>query len=226
MIEIIEITAAYSNAVLVAILPQISDFSKKLDLPIKQPIPISEVAQFRPSPYKGRIEGPLWLNSGYWFMFDHRGYVQGFRSPKNFFTAQEDAVENVQKYLGHTRMSTNEIVALARKTLHKLGYKSELTYANREPELQGPSDLNQGGHVPYARVRWRVEEGNTYNDVYVDINTEDKSIVGLYLGFTKDKQVGTPLKINVEPEVKSGKRKSIGDMYVRTNAPSHPSVVK
>ena len=54
--ELIHMTAAYSNAVLVAILPHVSDFAKKLDLPIPQPITATQVLKSRPSPYQGRVE--------------------------------------------------------------------------------------------------------------------------------------------------------------------------
>jgi hypothetical protein len=38
MFEIFQITVSYSNAVLVAIMPHISNFAKALDLPIPQPV--------------------------------------------------------------------------------------------------------------------------------------------------------------------------------------------
>ena len=41
--EIIRITADYSNAVLVAVLPYVSDFAQKLDLPVPHPITTAHV---------------------------------------------------------------------------------------------------------------------------------------------------------------------------------------
>ncbi len=61
MMELVHMTATYSNAMLVAILPQVSDFSKKLDLPIPQPITAAQVQNFKPFPYMDFIGGGLIL---------------------------------------------------------------------------------------------------------------------------------------------------------------------
>ena len=220
MEQLIHITAMYSNAVLVAILPHVSDFAKTLDLSIVQNVTIEQVVRFGPSPYKGHIAGALWLTNGYWFAFSPHGYVDSFRSPRNWFTAQDDAVDNLTNYMGQTRMSTNEIVAFARNTLIKLGHNPDVTHADSTPELQGPSDLKQGGHIPYCRVAWRFDENSDgYRDVHVDINTQEKIVVGLSLLFAQTNKVGTPLTIDVEPELESEYRKRIqGTMFIRTNA--------
>ncbi|EEF57893.1 hypothetical protein Cflav_PD0843 [Pedosphaera parvula Ellin514] len=75
MLELIHITAAYSNAVLVAILPHVSDFAKKLDLPIPQPIAANQVIWFKQVPFKGQIDGALVLSNNCWFHFSSHGYV-------------------------------------------------------------------------------------------------------------------------------------------------------
>jgi len=120
-------------------------------------------------------------------------------------------------------MTTNEIVVLARHTLLKLGYKPEVTRTDTTPALDGPINLKDGGHIPYCKVAWQpVEDQNSegYSRVQMDINTENKSVVGLYLGFARTYKVGTPLKVDVEPELESNYRKRVkGTIFVRTNAP-------
>jgi len=86
MEQLIHITATYSNALLVAILPHVSDFSKKLELPIPQPITVAQVRRFNLNPYNGHLSGSVVLTNRYWFAFDEGGYVVSFRSPDNFFT--------------------------------------------------------------------------------------------------------------------------------------------
>jgi len=120
MEQLIHMTATYSNALLVAILPHVSDFAKKLDLPVIQPITTEQVARFAPNRYKGHVGGGIWLTNGYWFLFTQR-CVDSFRSPANWFFEQDPAA-NSKDYLGQTRMTTNEIVAFAREALLKLGY--------------------------------------------------------------------------------------------------------
>lgn len=225
MEQLLHITATYSNALLVAILPHISDFTKKLDLPIAQPVTAEQVRRFMPNPYKGHLSGAVWLTNGYWFHFDEGGYTDGFRSPTNWFYELEYALEHLAEYEGQTRMTTNEIVALARATLLKLGYPPEVTRADTTPKLQGPSDLKRGGHIPYCKVTWAADRDRDpagWSEVEVLINTQEKSLIGLYLSFTRTNRMkfGTPLKVDVEPELGSDYRKRIrGTMFIRTNAP-------
>jgi hypothetical protein len=74
---LIHITSAYSNAVLVAILPHVNDFAKKLDLPIPLPITTSQVLRFNVGRMQDFVGGGLWLTNHYQFVFDD-GYVDSF----------------------------------------------------------------------------------------------------------------------------------------------------
>ena len=221
--ELIHMTAAYSNAVLVAILPHVSDFAKTLDLPIQQPITVGQVLRCNPNPYQGRIGGPVVLTNHYWFLFDYRGYVVSFTSATNVFFGDEDAVDHPEHYTGKTRMTTNEIVALARTALLKLGHPPAVTHSDTPPELTGPYDLKQVGHVTFCRVSWvpiKDEDSDGYSDVRVEINTQLKSVVGLYLGFARTNKIGTPLKVDMEPETQSQfQKRTKATLYFRTNAP-------
>src|SRR5688572_33312826 len=88
MFEILQVTAQYSNAVLVAILPHISDFAQKLELPIPAPVTTNHVAHFRCSPRTDQIGGTVWLTNGYQFGF-LSGRVGIFRTPQSYFTLQD-----------------------------------------------------------------------------------------------------------------------------------------
>lgn len=223
MMELVHITATYSNAVLVAMLPHFSDFTRKLELPLPVPITTNHVRRCNVMPYKGRIEGSIILTNGYWFTFRYRGYVESFRAPNNWFFGGEYALAHLGEYLGETHMTTNEIVTFARDTLHKLGYPPELTGANATPKLEGPWNLTQGGHVPQCRVTWESgsdEENSDHTKVKVEINTQEKTLVGLNLYFAQTNNVGVPLKVDVEPELESEfKKRTKLNMFVRSNAP-------
>lgn len=223
MEELIHITATYSNALLIAILPHISDFAQKLDLPITQPITTAQVLRFNANPYKGHLSGTVVLTDHSWFSFDQRGFVDSFTSPTNWFSEQEDFAANLPRYLGQTKVTTNEVVAFAREALVKLGYGPELTHADTAPVLQGPFNPEKGGHVPFCRVLWepiKDQDNDGYSRVKVEINTQQKTVVGLYLGFARTNKIGTPLKIDVEPETQAEFRKRTkAAMFVRTNAP-------
>lgn len=228
--ELIHMTATYSNAMLVAILPQVSDFSAKLDLPIQQPITASQVTWFKPSPYKDFIGGGLTLSNGYWFAFNS-GYVNGFRSPDNVFTDQDHGANWPKYAYGKDNMTTNDAIALARESLRKLGCTPEMLGCDVPPQsITGPYDTKDGHHVPDCQIRWEryphpksAEEQASNDVVTVEINLEKKSLTGLSM--ISRQLWKSPPKVDVEPELeKDFKKRSLGTMFIRSNAP--PSVLK
>jgi len=230
MMELIHVTAAYSNAVLVAVLPHISEFAAKLDLPIQQPITTNQVIRSNPSPYKGLIADGVILTNHYTFVFHWQGYdgkhglVDTFRAPTNWFFEQE--FTNITKYLGHDHMTSNEVIAMARDTLSKLGYKPEFTHSYETPMLEGPFDTKMG-HVPYCCVTWewpKTEELGDLNQLRVEINIDLKTLVGMTvsLSHTNDFKDMPIIKFDIVPELESDyqtRMKESGRMFINTNAP-------
>ena len=178
MLELIHMTAQYSNAVLVAVLPYVTDFTAKVNLPIQRPVTAKQVIWCQPSPYKDYVKAGLILSNHYWFAVDPRGFVDGFRAPTNWFFEQQFTDENVRRYLGQDEMTTNEVVSMARDALMKLGYKPGLTHSYETPTLEGPYDLHRKevtGHVPYCRVIWewpKTENVVDLNHIKMEINMQ------------------------------------------------------
>jgi len=149
--------------------------------------------------------------------------VASFRAPTNWFFEQEFL--DVSKYLGQDRMTTNEVISMARDTLTKLGYKPELTRSYETPVLEGPFDIKKG-HVPYCRVIWewpKTENLVDLNQIKIEINMDLKTLVGLDLSFSRtNKLASTPIHVDVVPELESDyqkRMKASGKMFINTNAP-------
>ena len=227
MMELVHMTATYSNAMLVAILPHISDFSKKLDLPIPQPITASQVVWFNPSPYKDFIGGGLVLSNHCWFSYNN-GCVQGFRTPDNVFYDQDPAANWPKYAYGKDNMTTNDAIELARESLRKLGFTPEVLGCDASPQsVTGPYDTKDGHHVPDCQIRWerypepKTAEEQASNDVVtVEINMGKKTVIGLSMISQKLRK--TPPKLGVEPELEKDYkiRTKLGSMFSRTNAPT------
>ncbi len=233
--NLVHMTAIYSNAVLAAILPHISEFAGKLNLPVEQPITINAVIWSKPSPYKGMVFGSVLLTNHYFFYCHfrgqgERGYVQSFRSPTNWFFQDDYTQESVAQFVGKDNMTTNEAIELARDSLRKLGYTSEMTHDNLTPTLEGPYDLKTGAHVPYCRVIWDWPKIHPtigdYDEFQVDINMNAKTLVGMLLSFSRTNTfAGEPIKADVVPELESDYRKRMatnnppGKIFINTNAP-------
>jgi hypothetical protein len=229
MMQLVHMTIAYSNAMLVAILPHVSDCAKQLDLPIPQPITTGQVVHFAPNPYKDFVGGGLWLTNHYWFVFEN-GYVGGFRSPDDWFTMADEYWDHLDRYVGKDNMTTNEAIELARNSFRKLGYEPEDFHVDGQPtNVEGPYDNKKLGHIPYCRVEWNSPEATSqegFNRSYhiqFDIDMQLKQVAGMSLSSKRFFQPDP--KVDVVPELESDYQKRIqGHMFVRTNAPEmvHP----
>lgn len=224
---VVRVTPVYSNALQNAILPRISEVISQLELPIDRPVKPEHVDKFRINPEIGKLGGTLFLTNGWKFCFDPRGFVSLIESPLNWFAEQHP--ENYPDYLGDTTMSKREIIEFARDVLLRLGYTSEFTHSNEKPEVTMPRSLKGGkGHIPYARVRWetdpdkepdepddatpeefekaRLERIKFMDESYqvrVEINTQDKKLVGLTFHPARTQQIGTPVTCDVQPETQT-----------------------
>jgi len=211
----IHVTAAYSNAVLVAILPHISDFAKKLDLPIPQPITTSQVAHFNVGRMEGEVAGGLFLTNHYQFAFGN-GYVHVFHNLNdNPYVISDDPAQTWPRFAGPDNMTTNDAIEFARDTLRKLGYNPKLLHADGPPfSVHGPYDMKAGYHFPFCDIQWDDEKVGL--DFQIDMNK--KMLVGMSLVSTNCFRPDP--KIDVVPELESDYQKRIrGNMFIRTNAP-------
>ena len=221
--KLIHMTVTYSNAVLMLVLTNVSDFAKKLDLPIPQPVTVSQVQKFFPHPIKDYVGGVLTLTNGDRFCYDN-GHISSFQAYKdaNFtphefeYGEQEKLDQWLASMYGPVNMTTNEMIEFARDALRKLGYDPKAIRVNGPPDLfDGPYKV-RGHSVPFCLVEWREGEPNRF--VTIDINVEKKEIVrvspsGDYF------QRPNP-KLAVEPELECDYRKRTqGTMFIRTNAP-------
>jgi len=212
--ELIHMTLNYSNALLVAILPHISDFAKKLDLPVTQPVTTNQVAWSRPSPYKEFIADTVVLTNHYWFSYSW-GCVDGFRSLVDNPFYDDDPAQNWSHYaFGKDNMSTNEAITMAREALKKLGYDLKQFHADDPPtSFHGPANLNDGHHFPYCEIGWDSPEPKTLAEehnashVQFQINMREKTLVGMSI-ISRKIWRDSP-KIDVVPELESDYRKRI-----------------
>jgi hypothetical protein len=148
--EILQVTAAYSNAVLLAIMPHVADFAKKLELPISQPVNASQVAYFRCSPRSDHVGGRLVLTNGYEFVFDNGG-IRSYESPLSYYSLQDPNL--IPKLFGPVKLTEELAVRIAHNAIKKLGYTDEMLSAGSPPQIT-PPPLVRKNYVPRYRIRW------------------------------------------------------------------------
>ncbi|MGH7989152.1 MAG: hypothetical protein ACREDS_03015 [Limisphaerales bacterium] len=226
MMQLIHMTATYSNAVLVAILPHISNCARQLDLPLPQPITANQVAHFNVSPRKEDVGGSVWLTNHYQFVFGN-GYLRAYQAPTNWFNNQYDNwadTEYFKRYLGKDNMTTNEAIEFARHSFYKLGYKpKDFDIRGPPTRFEGPINSKRLGHLPYCEVEWdsptsTIQQmlGLNFN-IQFDVDMQRKQIVGMNLSgrlFFRPNP-----KIAVVPEVETNYRNAgwIGAMAQMEN---------
>ncbi len=145
-----QVTAAYSNAMLVAVMPYFADFARRLDLPTPQPVAQEQVMRFNCFPRSDHIGGRLILTNGCEFIFDH-GRVENFVSPKSYFYLQNPDL--IPRVYGPVKISDGQAVAIAHNAIKKLGYTDAALSADRPPEITRP-ERDHGSYIARYRVRW------------------------------------------------------------------------
>jgi len=156
MLEFIQVTAGYSNAVLVAILPQITEFSDKLNLPVPLPVTAGQVERFNCDPHKGQVGGALRLTNGFEFWY-YDGYVKGFASPDCWYGLGRSPAGG-ERFYGEVKLGLDEAVQLARDSLRRLGYPLPTLYADGTPEVTKPPRVHSK-LIPRYDIRWPEPAG-------------------------------------------------------------------
>jgi hypothetical protein len=167
--EILQVTAQYSNAVLVAIMPYVSDFAQRLDLPIPQPVTMSQVQRFSCYARSDQIGGRVFLTNGCAFSFT-KGTVLHYCSPRSFYSLQDP--DRVPEFYAPAKLTEKQTVEIARQAVKKLGYDDATFSSDRAPKVSRPSpiaknrvarclvewlDPNQDPRAPMSRSTLKVE---------------------------------------------------------------------
>ena len=150
MIELVQITAQYSNAVLVAILPYVSDFAQRLNLPTAAPVMPAQVLSFRCDPRKGEIGGLITLTNAGAFAF-LEGRICSYRSPKSYFSLQDP--ELIPKFFGPVRVKEKEARETACGVIEKLGYTADMFRADLKPKVTMPERMGSN-YIARYRFQW------------------------------------------------------------------------
>jgi len=138
MWELVQVTAQYSNAVLVAVLPHLSGFSHKLDLPVLTPIAPSQVLEFKCDPRAGQIGGAVVLTNRTMFTFLD-GRITIYRSPQSYYSLQDPGL--IPRCYGPVKIPEQEALHVARDAIRRLGYKDSVFNADNPPVVTAPRNV-------------------------------------------------------------------------------------
>jgi nitrogen fixation protein len=213
--QAIRVTADYSNAMLVAVLPCFSDYAHKLQLPPPHPIAIADVARFAIVPFLDNERQPMGtsvqLKNG-WSLSMHGGYFAAFAGPKCYEVLQDP--DQSAKFFGPIRMSKADAVGMARKTILNLGVPLDAVFAEQEPHVTGPPIAFDTNKIPRYYVEWYdprntvdtsgPQAGQMYSpSVDMEINADAKRVEMLHFSPYVCQQVLRRhlIKVGIDPPV-------------------------
>ena len=176
--EMIRVTVEYSNAVLLAVMPYVSDCAQKLNLPVPHPTTTAHVLKCAVVPI--RDAGQSVMIQGEWVFWFGMGHFKGFQGPHAYFSLQDP--DQIPNFYGTNRISKEEAVALARHTISKLGVKLDTIFAEQEPRVTGPLTLGTN-LVPRFRIEW-LDPRSGSDSVNVEIDGQMRRVERLSLSGT------------------------------------------
>ncbi len=198
--QYIQITAAFSNAVLEAVLPGVWSVSAQLSLAVPDRVAQAQVARLSVSDIKGRVDGTLVLDNGFQFAFTD-GDVHACSSPRNLFALEDWS--RLDHYAGKARMSEREAIELARQALRRMGYDPGKVLLNRTPDrLEHVEKLPRYSTKDFAfySMTWKIVIASDHVVILsVMVDAHEKQVCGLHIGG----RPGTtrPWSVGVEPPV-------------------------
>ncbi len=195
LLDKIEMTAEYSNAVIAAVLPHISAFAHTLNVHLPEPLRPAAVVWARPYANPGDIGAAVRLNTGDTFWFEH-GHVQGFESAQSYYALQDP--EKIPRFYGSARLTRKEAVAAARRAIRQLGFTEEDLYADLEPKVTLPPPV-EGHVIPRYRLEWTAPNRENFTVADMEIDGETAAVRMVF--FISSNLWRKPPKIGVQPKV-------------------------
>lgn len=186
----IHVTAQYSNAVLVAVLPYFTDVAKKLDLPVPIPITQADIAEVDIWPGPGAPGAAILLKNNYWSFDFQQGYVDMVQNTHGGLLFQQEPT------YGPIKITAKDAVKTARETLKKLGIAPEDVFSDFEPKVTLPIQNGTNVVYPYC-VQWLDQMGSRTVDIKIDPHTGKMDRLWLH----HFNLVRPPPKIGVEPSL-------------------------
>jgi len=139
---ILNFLAQYSNLVCAAVMPHFSDYAAALDLPDCHPIARAAIRRFAVDPEEP-VRCSLELTNGMVFFYED-GHVDVF----------EDRPHTRHDSFGVSNMTPVEAVTLARNCISKLGYSTNQTLLDQDPEVVFPPVYGITNTIPYYTIKW------------------------------------------------------------------------
>ncbi len=177
--DMIQMTAVYSNVVLTMVLSNATGVATKLDLPIIKPVRPAHTWRFVCDPRKDSIGGWLSLTNGYEFWY-FNGYIDSMESSHSYFGLQDP--DQIPQFFGTIRMTEAEVIQMARHAVRKLGYNPPWLESRPVVEAARTAPRDRPNVIPHFRVKWEgIDQDGMSWIVEIEINADAKRVEKYWL---------------------------------------------
>lgn len=196
-----------TNAILAAVLLEISSAVKPLGLPLETPLESSKVVYFHSGPESvgsDTLASVVIYKGGYRF-WHAWGILSGLQSPDATIGLQDP--RELDRLVGDVRYTEAQCLAKFKETLRALGH-TNLAVLENPPTVKGPSKL-AGKVVPRYRFEWSDPKGRLpdwMKVVRAEVNAEQLKVEYLWLSTQDFYRKGWPVtfgQTNLPPPPKS-----------------------
>ena len=197
--KIFPVSEAYSNALLVAILPQLDQYARMAGLPARPPVKAGDLDATNCT--CGLVDNDprafMNLRTGERFVYGH-GQVLAYYAPDVKQLPGRPATWAEQaRFVGPINMTTNEAVALVRQTLRKLGYSESVLRIEGRPARIMPAPRFGTNFIARYFPSWREPDEGPFL-VCAEVDATTRTLKSLYVNDHANTNIWrSPPKIDV-----------------------------
>jgi hypothetical protein len=128
---LVQTFTGFTNALLAAILPQVSDFCQNTDLGVPLPVSSNQISVYKVNNDLRALSATVVLTNGFIFGYDY-GIINYFKAPDS-----EGVALNLRSPTpADPSAAQAEAVKLGREWIRRLGYGEKELYVNLDPQVQ------------------------------------------------------------------------------------------
>lgn len=146
-----------TNAVLTALLLQVSSFVKQVEVPVPVPLDVTNATSFRLWTTRSRDGTPelecYIAFDGFEFRHNH-GAILSFNSPSSYMRLQEPSA--LPHMLGEPHFTEQKCLQKARDVVRRLGY-TNASILTEPPKVRKPSFTQNGLGIPRYVFKWPLK---------------------------------------------------------------------
>lgn len=171
-----DINHEYGYRLVPVVFKAVEDWAHKLNLNLPLPITTNQVKRFYCSNEGGVARAELSLTNGWEFIYNCVNITYA-GSPRRFF--ESDSLPfYVKNFIGQKRLTDDQAIELAQKTIANLGHGTEVTHTDTKPKLTYPKTVEGMPTIPRLLIEWAYPDPQKPLSVCIRVEVDcDKGTV-------------------------------------------------